>query len=177
VFSLNCLDSLINFVLLDRAGAVGINLTQANRVFLMEPCFNPALERQAIGRVHRLGQKRNVEITRFIMDNSVESRIVEMLKIKYGNGEAKKGEGNGEGSKDEEEDDDDYDDHDNISSSKDEEEDKKPAAKPTPKRTSKPSAEPAPAAVTHVGSLASEKVTVLTEEFGTFSAASQCWIL
>jgi SNF2 family DNA or RNA helicase len=38
------------FLLSMRAGAVGINLTEANRVFLMEPCFNPALERQAIGR-------------------------------------------------------------------------------------------------------------------------------
>lgn len=38
------------FLLSMRAGAVGINLTQANRVFLMEPCYNPALERQAIGR-------------------------------------------------------------------------------------------------------------------------------
>jgi superfamily II DNA or RNA helicase len=69
---------------LKRAGAVGINLTQANRVFLMEPSFNPALEAQAIGRVHRLGQKRNVEIVRFVMKDSVESRILEMLEKKYG---------------------------------------------------------------------------------------------
>lgn len=66
-----------------RSGAVGINLTQANRVFLMEPCFNPALEAQAIGRVHRLGQKRNVEIVRFIMKDSIEPRILQMLKNKY----------------------------------------------------------------------------------------------
>jgi hypothetical protein len=63
---------------------VGINLTQANRVFLMEPSFNPALEAQAIGRVHRLGQKRNVEIVRFVMKDSVESRILKMLEKKYG---------------------------------------------------------------------------------------------
>lgn len=68
------------FLLSMRAGAVGINLTQANRVFLMEPSFNPALEAQAIGRVHRLGQKRNVEIVRFSMKDSVETRILEMLK-------------------------------------------------------------------------------------------------
>lgn len=42
------------FLLSMRAGAVGINLTQANRVFLLEPCFNPALEKQSIGRVYRL---------------------------------------------------------------------------------------------------------------------------
>jgi superfamily II DNA or RNA helicase len=63
---------------------VGINLTQANRVFLMEPSFNPALEAQAIGRVHRLGQKRNVEIVRFVMKDSVESRILKMLEKKHG---------------------------------------------------------------------------------------------
>jgi len=70
------------------AGAVGINLTQANRVFLMEPSFNPAVEAQAIGRVHRLGQKRNVEIIRLVMKDSVETRILEMLKKKYGDSEA-----------------------------------------------------------------------------------------
>jgi hypothetical protein len=51
----------------------------------MEPSFNPALEAQAIGRVHRLGQKRNVEVVRFIMKDSVEPRILKMLKGKYGN--------------------------------------------------------------------------------------------
>lgn len=74
-----------------RAGAVGINLTQANRVFLMEPSFNPAVEAQAIGRVHRLGQKRKVEVIRLVMKNSVETRIVAMLKKKYGNSEADNG--------------------------------------------------------------------------------------
>jgi superfamily II DNA or RNA helicase len=72
------------FLLSMRAGAVGINLTQANRIFLMEPCFNPALEAQAIGRVHRLGQKRRVEIIRLLMKDSVDSRIVEMLEKKHG---------------------------------------------------------------------------------------------
>ena len=67
-----------------RAGAVGINLTQANRVFLMEPCLNPALELQAIGRVHRLGQKRKVEIVRIVMTNTVETRLMKVLKRKYG---------------------------------------------------------------------------------------------
>lgn len=72
------------FLLSMRAGAVGINLTQANRIFIMEPHFNPAIEAQAIGRVHRMGQKRPVEITRFIMKNSVEARMRTMLKNKYG---------------------------------------------------------------------------------------------
>lgn len=73
----------IIFLLSMRAGAVGINLTQANRVFILEPCFNPALEAQAVGWVHRLGQTRNAEIIRLIMENSVESRMVQLLDTKY----------------------------------------------------------------------------------------------
>ena len=42
------------FLLSVRAGAVGINLTEANHVFLLEPLLNPGLEKQAIGRVHRM---------------------------------------------------------------------------------------------------------------------------
>ena len=48
-----------------RSGAVGINLTAANHVFLMEPAFNPALEAQAIGRAHRMDQKRPVVVKKF----------------------------------------------------------------------------------------------------------------
>ena len=51
----------------------------------MEPCFNPALENQAIGRVHRLGQKRQVEIIRLIQEDSVESRLLKLLEKKYRN--------------------------------------------------------------------------------------------
>ncbi|CAJ1949444.1 unnamed protein product [Cylindrotheca closterium] len=72
------------FLLSMRAGNCGINLTQANRVFLMEPGFNPALEKQAIGRVHRLGQKRNVEIIRLFVKDSIETRIRKFLETKYG---------------------------------------------------------------------------------------------
>jgi hypothetical protein len=50
----------------------------------MEPSLNPALESQAIGRVHRLGQKRSVEVVRLVIEDSVESRLVENLKVKYG---------------------------------------------------------------------------------------------
>ena len=48
------------FLLSMRAGAVGINLTQANNVFLMEPCFNAAVTAQAVGRVSLPRQKRGV---------------------------------------------------------------------------------------------------------------------
>jgi hypothetical protein len=65
----------------DRARHPGPVLREREeRVFTI----GPALEAQAIGRVHRLGQKRNVEIVRFIMEDSVESRMRKMLKKKYG---------------------------------------------------------------------------------------------
>ncbi len=63
------------FLLSMRAGAVGINLTQANRVFIMEPCFNPALEAQAVGRLLLLGYTRNVDSRRLIVEWSVASRL------------------------------------------------------------------------------------------------------
>jgi superfamily II DNA or RNA helicase len=66
------------FLLSIRAGAVGINLTQANFIVLLDACTNPALEAQAIGRVRRLGQKRKVHIRRYIMKDSIETRILEM---------------------------------------------------------------------------------------------------
>ena len=50
----------------------------------MEPAFNPALEAQAIGRVHRLGQKREVQIVRLVISDSFESRMMAFLKTKYG---------------------------------------------------------------------------------------------
>lgn len=58
------------------AGGLGLNLTTASRVFVMEPQFNPAAEAQAADRVHRLGQKREVTITRFIMDGSFEEKML-----------------------------------------------------------------------------------------------------
>ena len=131
------------FLLSMRAGAVGINLTQANCIFLMEPCFNPALEQQAIGRVHRLGQKRSVEITRLIVKDSVESRMMQMLEKKYG----KTSSAEVAETKDDDNDDDD----------KDMEDAKKPAAVN--------SAAAAPTASVAVGSLQTDKADMLQEEF------------
>ncbi|KAI5197174.1 hypothetical protein E4T38_08141 [Aureobasidium subglaciale] len=65
-----------------KAGGQGLNFTAANNVFMMEPQFNPGVEMQAIDRVHRLGQKRDVHIRRFIMANSFEEKIVELQKKK-----------------------------------------------------------------------------------------------
>ncbi|XP_060098305.1 helicase-like transcription factor [Heteronotia binoei] len=61
-----------------KAGGVGLNLTAASRVFLMDPAWNPAAEDQCFDRCHRLGQKQDVIITKFIVKHSVEEN---MLKI------------------------------------------------------------------------------------------------
>eukprot|EP01052_Picozoa_sp_SAG31_P008544 SAG31_NODE_434_length_15737_cov_10.315450_4_plen_989_part_00 len=61
-----------------RVGAVGMTLSAASRVYLFEPAFNPAAEAQAAGRIHRLGQTRDVLITRFVFKDSIEENIVRM---------------------------------------------------------------------------------------------------
>ncbi|EPQ67026.1 Bgt-5364 [Blumeria graminis f. sp. tritici] len=58
------------------AGGLGLNLTTANKVYIMEPQYNPAAESQAIDRVHRLGQKREVEAKRYIMKDSFEEKML-----------------------------------------------------------------------------------------------------
>ncbi|EPS38640.1 hypothetical protein H072_7602 [Dactylellina haptotyla CBS 200.50] len=58
--------------------AVGLTLTNANFVHLVEPHWNPALEAQAIGRAYRIGQTRTVTVIKYIMDKTVEQRIVEL---------------------------------------------------------------------------------------------------
>lgn len=64
------------------AGGVGLNLTAASRVFVMEPQYNPAAVAQAVDRVHRLGQKRPVQTMQFIMKESIEEKILELAKKK-----------------------------------------------------------------------------------------------
>ncbi|KAJ5107128.1 hypothetical protein N7456_003803 [Penicillium angulare] len=59
-----------------RAGGVGLNLTVANNVFLMDPWWSFAVEAQAIDRVHRMGQTRDVSVTRFIVKDSIEGRML-----------------------------------------------------------------------------------------------------
>ncbi|XP_051130188.1 DNA repair protein RAD5B-like [Andrographis paniculata] len=58
-----------------KAGGVGLNLTAASNVFLMDPWWNPAVEEQAIMRIHRIGQKRTVRVRRFIVKETVEERM------------------------------------------------------------------------------------------------------
>ncbi|XP_061157136.1 helicase-like transcription factor isoform X2 [Syngnathus typhle] len=65
-----------------KAGGVGLNLTAASHVFLMDPAWNPATEEQCIDRCHRLGQKRKVFVTKFIVKDSVEESMVKIQKQK-----------------------------------------------------------------------------------------------
>ena len=64
------------------AGGLGLNLTAANNVYVMEPQYNPAAEAQAIDRVHRLGQKREVRTVRYIMQDSFEEKMIELQEKK-----------------------------------------------------------------------------------------------
>ncbi|PYV74292.1 MAG: hypothetical protein DMG96_20680, partial [Acidobacteria bacterium] len=64
------------------AGGLGLNLTAAEYVFLLDPWWNPAVEAQAIDRSHRIGQTRNVFAYRLIARDTVEEKILELQKSK-----------------------------------------------------------------------------------------------
>ncbi|ORX46751.1 hypothetical protein DM01DRAFT_1386100 [Hesseltinella vesiculosa] len=70
------------FLISLKAGGVALNLTEASRVFICDPWWNPSAELQAMDRIHRLGQYRPVRITRMIIENSIESRIVKLQEKK-----------------------------------------------------------------------------------------------
>ncbi|OBT66270.1 hypothetical protein VE03_04373 [Pseudogymnoascus sp. 23342-1-I1] len=77
------LDPKITVILVSiNAGGLGLNLTTANKVYVMEPQYNPAAEAQAVDRVHRLGQKREVVTVRYIMKNSFEEKMLELQEKK-----------------------------------------------------------------------------------------------
>ena len=59
-----------------RAGGVGLNLTAANRCYMMDPWWSFAVEAQAIDRVHRMGQTQKVEVVRFVTKASIEGRML-----------------------------------------------------------------------------------------------------
>jgi DNA repair protein RAD5 len=65
-----------------RAGGVGLNLTAANRVFMMDPWWSFAVEAQAIDRVHRMGQTQKVEVIRFVVKESIEGRMLRVQERK-----------------------------------------------------------------------------------------------
>lgn len=65
-----------------KAGGVGLNLTNANHVFMMDCWWNAATENQAIDRVHRLGQQKTVYVKHFIISNTIEGKILQIQKRK-----------------------------------------------------------------------------------------------
>ncbi|KAF5024734.1 hypothetical protein F66182_3166 [Fusarium sp. NRRL 66182] len=65
-----------------RAGGVGLNLTSAGRVFMMDPWWSFAVEAQAIDRVHRMGQESEVQVKRFVVKESVEERMLKVQERK-----------------------------------------------------------------------------------------------
>jgi DNA repair protein RAD5 len=65
-----------------KAGGVGLNLTCASVVVLLDPWWNPGVEDQAIDRVHRLGQTREVVVKRYVVDETVEEMILQLQERK-----------------------------------------------------------------------------------------------
>ncbi|KAI0684760.1 SNF2 family N-terminal domain-containing protein [Cytidiella melzeri] len=65
-----------------KAGGVGLNLTNANHVFMMDCWWNSATENQAIDRVHRIGQGKTVYVKQFIISDTIEGRVLEIQKRK-----------------------------------------------------------------------------------------------
>ncbi|MGZ3747260.1 MAG: DEAD/DEAH box helicase [Pseudobdellovibrionaceae bacterium] len=70
------------FLLSLKAGGVGLNLTSADYVFILDPWWNPAAESQAIDRAHRIGQKQKVFAYKIIAKDTVEEKILELQKSK-----------------------------------------------------------------------------------------------
>ena len=91
------------FLLSTRAGGLGINLTSADTVILHDIDFNPQIDRQAVDRVHRIGQTKPVSVYRLVCKSTVDEKIFEISEAKYvldqrllgdaGAGKEKKGSG------------------------------------------------------------------------------------
>lgn len=70
------------FLISLKAGGNGLNLTQADYVYLIDPWWNPAVENQAIDRAHRIGQKKNVAAIRLICAGTIEEKIMQLQESK-----------------------------------------------------------------------------------------------
>ena len=70
------------FLISLKAGGLGLNLTAADYVFILDPWWNPAAEAQAVDRAHRIGQKNTVHTYKFITRNSVEEKILKLQEGK-----------------------------------------------------------------------------------------------
>ncbi len=75
-------ENLRVFLISLKAGGVGLNLTAADYVFLVDPWWNPAVENQAIDRSYRIGQKKKVMAYKMICKDSIEEKIINLQKSK-----------------------------------------------------------------------------------------------
>ncbi|MFA5972009.1 MAG: DEAD/DEAH box helicase [Lentimicrobiaceae bacterium] len=75
-------DGIQVFLISLKAGGVGLNLTEAGYVFILDPWWNPAAEMQALNRAHRIGQDKSVFVYRFITKETVEEKIVQLQQKK-----------------------------------------------------------------------------------------------
>src|SRR5690606_28789318 len=74
----NCRIFLISL----KAGGVGLNLTAADYVYIVDPWWNPAVEQQAIDRTHRIGQTKNIFAYRMICKDTIEDKIIQLQEKK-----------------------------------------------------------------------------------------------
>ncbi len=81
------------FLISLKAGGLGLNLTEAEYVFLLDPWWNPAAEAQAIDRTHRIGQTHPVFAFRLVARDTVEEKVLELQKSKKALADAILGEG------------------------------------------------------------------------------------
>ena len=70
------------FLISLKAGGVGLNLTAADYVYIVDPWWNPAVEQQAIDRTHRIGQTKKIFAYKMICKNTVEEKIVQLQQRK-----------------------------------------------------------------------------------------------
>ena len=70
------------FLISLKAGGTGLNLTEADYVYLVDPWWNPAVENQAIDRCYRIGQKKNVVAVRLICPDTIEEKIMKLQESK-----------------------------------------------------------------------------------------------
>jgi len=70
------------FLISLKAGGVGLNLTAADYVYIVDPWWNPAVEQQAIDRTHRIGQTKNIFAYRMICIDTIEDKILELQERK-----------------------------------------------------------------------------------------------
>jgi SNF2 family DNA or RNA helicase len=71
-------EQVYTFFISLKAGGTGLNLTAADYVFIIDPWWNPSAEMQAVSRAHRIGQKKNVTLYRFITEGTIEEKIQQL---------------------------------------------------------------------------------------------------